>query len=272
MNHLCHSKSFGEHCTSVTCILSQLHMKFTVHSLLWISTNSFFAERRLIGATSPRQLALIRWNRNWCKLKHAQTCPYDDQIAWLPWSRAIKSFQELHSRIMYIRVCIQKFSDWVDNKIYVYNSKTGWEATRRIMAAKFNRLTHKIAIQLHLVAESCTICSSSFRPPVRKLLDTPLFYSCPRHERKVWEGLFLQKVHHCLLLLWLTSSTEYMDCFRYLSTVASIPYRCQWPVLLCLNIGIAGPNSARGTDFVDVFLRYTVQILRWTNTSHPHHI
>jgi hypothetical protein len=28
------------------------------------------------------------------------------------------------------------------------------------MAAKLTRLTHEIAIQLHLVAESCTICSS----------------------------------------------------------------------------------------------------------------
>jgi hypothetical protein len=28
------------------------------------------------------------------------------------------------------------------------------------MAAKLTRLTHKIAIQLHLVAETCTICSS----------------------------------------------------------------------------------------------------------------
>jgi len=37
------------------------------------------------------------------------------------------------------------------------------------------KLTHKIAIQQHLVAESCTICSSSSRRPVRKLLDTPSF-------------------------------------------------------------------------------------------------
>jgi hypothetical protein len=28
------------------------------------------------------------------------------------------------------------------------------------MAVKLTRLTHKIAIQLHLMAESCTICSS----------------------------------------------------------------------------------------------------------------
>jgi hypothetical protein len=46
------------------------------------------------------------------------------------------------------------------------------EATQRIMAAKLNILTHKIAIQLHLVAESCTVCSSRSRRPVRKLLDT----------------------------------------------------------------------------------------------------
>jgi hypothetical protein len=40
------------------------------------------------------------------------------------------------------------------------------------MAAKLTRLTHKIAIQLHLVSDSCTICSSRSRRPVRKLLDT----------------------------------------------------------------------------------------------------
>jgi len=34
-------------------------------------------------------------------------------------------------------------------------------------------LTHKIAIQLRLVVESCNICSCRSRRPVRKLLDTP---------------------------------------------------------------------------------------------------
>jgi hypothetical protein len=50
---------------------------------------------------------------------------------------------------------------------------TRWGATQRVMAAKLTRLTHKIAIQLRLVAESCTICSARSRRPVRKLLDTP---------------------------------------------------------------------------------------------------
>jgi len=44
------------------------------------------------------------------------------------------------------------------------------------MAAKLTRLTHKITIQLHLVAESCTICSSPTRRLVRKLLDTLVYY------------------------------------------------------------------------------------------------
>jgi hypothetical protein len=52
---------------------------------------------------------------------------------------------------------------------------TWWEATQRIMAAKLTRLTHKIAIQLHLVTESCTICSCRSKLPVRKLLDTPTY-------------------------------------------------------------------------------------------------
>jgi hypothetical protein len=43
------------------------------------------------------------------------------------------------------------------------------------VAAKLTRLTHKIAIQLHLVAESYFICSSRSRWPVRKLLNTPSY-------------------------------------------------------------------------------------------------
>jgi len=51
------------------------------------------------------------------------------------------------------------------------------------MAAELNRLTHKIAIQLHRVVENCTICSSRSRRPVRKLLDrssyTVILYLLP---------------------------------------------------------------------------------------------
>jgi len=47
---------------------------------------------------------------------------------------------------------------------------------QRILIAKLTRLIHKIAIQLHLVPESCTICSSLSRWPVQKLLVTPLYY------------------------------------------------------------------------------------------------
>jgi len=51
------------------------------------------------------------------------------------------------------------------------------EATQRIMAAKLTGLTHKIAIQLYLMAESCTIRSSRSRRPVQKLLDAPSYFS-----------------------------------------------------------------------------------------------
>jgi hypothetical protein len=53
-----------------------------------------------------------------------------------------------------IQGCTQEFPDWVDNETTAA-ANTGWEATQRIMAAKLTRLIHKIAIQLHLVAESC---------------------------------------------------------------------------------------------------------------------
>jgi len=52
---------------------------------------------------------------------------------------------------------------------------TNWEATQRVMAAKLTRLTHKITIQLNLVAESCTLCSSCSRRPIQKILVTPSY-------------------------------------------------------------------------------------------------
>jgi hypothetical protein len=52
---------------------------------------------------------------------------------------------------------------------------TRWEATQSLMGAKLTRMTHKIAIRLHVVAESCTICRSRSRRPVRKRLDKPSY-------------------------------------------------------------------------------------------------
>jgi len=49
---------------------------------------------------------------------------------------------------------------------------TRWETTKIFMPAKPTRLTHKTAIYLRLMAESCTICSSRSKRPVRNLLDT----------------------------------------------------------------------------------------------------
>jgi hypothetical protein len=52
--------------------------------------------------------------------------------------------------------CVQKLSDWVDNEIIIIIIiiiiNTRREATQRVMEAELTTLTHKIAIQLHLVS------------------------------------------------------------------------------------------------------------------------
>jgi hypothetical protein len=73
----------------------------------------------------------------------------------------------------HVRGCTQKFPDWVDNETNNNNKHT----LRSNIKAKLTRLTHKIAIQLHLVAQSCSICSFNSRRPVRKLVDAPS-YKC----------------------------------------------------------------------------------------------
>jgi hypothetical protein len=106
-------------------------------------------------------------------LKRLSSYPYILALSWV-----------LMTRHDHIRGCMQKFPYWIGNEINNNNNNnnnnnhsnnTRWEATQRVMAVKLTRLTHKIAIQLHLVAERCTICSSRSRWPVRKLLNTPLY-------------------------------------------------------------------------------------------------
>jgi hypothetical protein len=60
---------------------------------------------------------------------------------------------------------------------YRTESVRKYKLTFRLIAEKLTRLTHKIVIQLHLLAESCTVCNSRSRWPVRKLLDIPSYVS-----------------------------------------------------------------------------------------------
>jgi hypothetical protein len=70
--------------------------------------------------------------------------------------------------------CISKIFRTESITKYTFTTiNTRWEATQRVMALILTRLTHKIAIKLHLVAESYTTCISRFRRPVWELLDTP---------------------------------------------------------------------------------------------------
>jgi hypothetical protein len=113
------------------------------------------------------------------------------------------------------------------------------------MTVKFTRMTHKIAIQLHLVAESCTICSSRSRRPVRKLLDTPSYlpnttlhryrYTNLLHVSKYSHGRITMDTIHCLraviaqlVLRWATGWTIgvlWFDSRRGLGIFFSSPPR-----------------------------------------------
>jgi len=65
-------------------------------------------------ATISTQLALMSLDRNLCKLKHAQTFLYYDQVAWIPLISPLKSFRELHSHALYI----MKFVIYTDHVVF----------------------------------------------------------------------------------------------------------------------------------------------------------
>jgi hypothetical protein len=64
------------------------------------------------------------------------------------------------NNILYVWGCIQKFLDWVYAYVWYYLLRS---------STKLTRLTHKIGMQLHLVAERCTIFSSRTSLPTWKL-------------------------------------------------------------------------------------------------------
>jgi hypothetical protein len=59
--------------------------------------------------------------------------------------------------------------------VILYHNKHSLRSNTNVIVAKLTGITHKIAIQLHLVAESCIIYSPCSRKPVRKLLYTPSY-------------------------------------------------------------------------------------------------
>jgi hypothetical protein len=117
----------------------------------------------------------------------------------------------------HIRGCIQKFPDWVITKYTLTTINTRWETTQRVMAAKLTRLTHKIAMQLHLVAESFTICNSRSWRPVRKLLNTPSYTFL------VWLLLV-----SCVVWYRGKDEAKYENIYWYLSKIQSFNGSGRW--------------------------------------------
>jgi hypothetical protein len=97
---------------------------------------------------------------------------FDQGKFWSEFCSKANGLWGVLNKCLHIRGCIQKFPDWVDNEMND-NKHLLRSNTKGYGGKKLTRVTCKIAIQLHLVVESCTICSSRSRRPVRKLLDTP---------------------------------------------------------------------------------------------------
>jgi hypothetical protein len=86
------------------------------------------------------------------------------------------------------------------------------------MAAKLTRLTHKTA------AESCTICTSRSRRPVRKLLYTPFYFQMLCKFNRVTALFSICSVLSSQLCLWITRLKDVYS------------FECKFLVLCCFII------------------------------------
>jgi hypothetical protein len=137
-----------------------------------------FSIRTLLHAVSFLSIILNTFHVTHSEL-HVQ--PIAIPVNFLPrnnWKSAVEVthfivLQWLASFSFCIYEGVFKLSGLSHNEIYTLTTiSTRWETTQRVTAAKLTRLTHKIAIQLHLVAESRPICSSRSRRPARNFLHT----------------------------------------------------------------------------------------------------
>jgi hypothetical protein len=167
----------------------------------------------------------------------------------------------LFSNTFIIGRSIQKFPDCVNNEI---KTNTRSEATQRVMAAKLTRLTHKITIQLHLMAETCTIRSSSSRMPVRKLLDMP------SHDLPLlWETKFRthkkkkkrQNIHHYTFNIHTTSiNTKHVNsCVN----VTSNPNTLQCILISSCPLGPGRSRSDQSYNSPDAQRSYDCCRISW---------
>jgi hypothetical protein len=136
--------------TYFSCLPCVLHAPTTWSSLIWW----------------PKSYSVKRTTRKWQTMRW-----FEEPHVFLIFI-AFNSSQSLQSKYFLYEGVSKSFRTESTMKYTLTTINTRWEATQRVMAAKLTRLTHKIAIQLHLVAKSCIICSSRSRRPVRKLLDT----------------------------------------------------------------------------------------------------
>jgi hypothetical protein len=118
------------------------------------------------------------------------------------------------------------------------------------MVAKLTRLTHKIAIQLYLVAESCTICSSRSRWSVRKLLDTSsyvVYLVCRLLANIRWNLQYLNYFLETLV-------NVLKKTFKLLDTPSYVVY------LVCRLLA----NIRRNLQYLNYFLETLVNVLKKT--------
>jgi len=90
------------------------------------------------------------------------------------------------------------------------------------MATKLTRLSHKIAIQLHLVLDSCTICSSRSRRPVRILLHFSVPSYCSQYTPLYKEILEFYGTEEYVLYLLLNSSMKSACLMKYNAVIEVI--------------------------------------------------
>jgi hypothetical protein len=171
---------------------------------------------------------------------------------------------------VYEGVC-RSFQTELIMKYMLTTINTCWEATQSVMVVKLTRLTHKIVIQVHLVSESCTICSSRSSQPVWKLFGcTPVYYSyfhTAGISLSVYMGRIMwvqRKIHGC----WLYVSCISFDVKGSLCVFSKLWHEgnifCSDLEPLCLNESKLFPFSVtKNLYIVLLYMRKFVCICMW---------
>jgi hypothetical protein len=222
------SRHFGElvkspvHDAVVLCCFLAWRQRSDAESLWTLASAYRDATSGVVTCSLRIQFLVCRLFNSELTLKEPNVTKAIINNTWIPQSILLLPWV----KFPFIRRCIQKFPDRIDNEIYSYNDK---HSLRHNTKAYGGKTHYTDSPNSDTTAPSGTICSSRFCRPIRKLLDAPSYVHLQKVKVNVNLSLCLTEHYNMKMYWWWRYSSthfwprQYKEVSGQLHAPAALP-------------------------------------------------